>query len=112
MKLTIQSLHFVATEKLNKFATDKLDKLSHLYERIESANVIFKLDKSDKTENKICEIKLAIPGNDLFVKRQSKTFEAATTETIDALEQQIKKAKEKLENREYPNKEVEKEIIF
>lgn len=96
MKLTIQSLHFTATQELNLFVTEKVNKLSHFFEDIESANVCLKLDKSGTTDNKICEIRLAVPGNDLFAKRQSTTFEEATNETVNVLEQQIKKMKEKL----------------
>lgn len=94
MKLVIQSLHFNSKPELNNFLTEKVNKLSHFHNKIESANVCLKLDKSDSNENKICEIKLAIPGNDLFVKRQCLTFEEAATQAVDALQNQIKKLKE------------------
>ena len=45
---------------------------------------------------KIAEIKLHISGNDLFSKRQCKTFEEAVDTSIDALKIQIKKHKEKV----------------
>ncbi len=93
MELTIQSLHFTAKQKLNNFVTEKVNRLSRFYNKIESAKVCLKLDKSDKTDNKICEIRLAVPGNDLFAKRQCKTFENATNEAVAALQQQIKKMK-------------------
>jgi len=98
MKLTIQSLHFTEKYELNNFVTDKVNKLSHLYNKIESAQVCLKLDKSDQTENKVCEIRLAIPGNDLFAKRQCQTFEDATNQVVDILQRQIKKMKTRFEN--------------
>lgn len=93
MKLDIQSLHFTARPELNEFVTEKVNKLLTFYPRIESAEVCFKLDKADNAENKICEIKLAVPGNDLFAKRQGKTFEIAVSGVITALKQQIEKLK-------------------
>lgn len=98
MELTLQSLHFTSNQELNDFVTNKVNKLSHFYNKIESANVCLKVDKSDKTEDKVCEIRLAIPGNDLFVKKQSTSFEKATTEAVDALEHQIIKMKTQFEN--------------
>ena len=68
-----------------------------LYDKIESAKVCLKLDKSDTTDNKICEIRLVVPGNDLFAKRKGKTFEKATNEVVDVLQRQIEKMKTKFE---------------
>ena len=46
-------------------------------------------------DNKVVEIKLLIPGNDLFVERQSKTFEEGIDDCIEVLKRQITKHKEK-----------------
>jgi len=50
---------------------------------------------STNDNNKIVEIKLDIPRNPLFAKKQSKTFEEATDIAIDALRRQITKQKGK-----------------
>jgi ribosomal subunit interface protein len=94
MKINIQSLHFKAKEGLNDYVQTKVSKLEHLHNKIDSAEVCLKLEKSDVDDNKLCEIRLAIPGNDLFAKRQSDTFEKAIVETVDALQQQINKLKD------------------
>ena len=52
-----------------------------------------RLDKGDSHENKVAEIKLLVPGNDLFAKRQCKTFEEATDLAVEALRRQLKKQK-------------------
>lgn len=96
MRIIIQSPHFTVREELDSYVNEKVSKLSHLDDRIISADVCLKVEKSATDENKICEIRLAIPGNDLFAKRQSQTFEEATNEVVDVLQQQIKKAKGKL----------------
>ena len=93
MQLQIQSVHFNADRKLEIFIEDKLSKLNNRYDQIIGSDVILRLEKSDTRENKIAEIKLKIRGNDLFAKKQSKTFEEATDLAIDALKRQISKQK-------------------
>ena len=44
----------------------------------------------------MCEIRLAIPGNDLLANAQCKTFEEAVAQCVEALEKQIKKRKTKI----------------
>ncbi len=96
MEITIQSIHFNSKSELNDFITDKVAKLAHLFDKIECASVTLKLEKSDTRENKVCDVRLAVPGNDLFVSRQNETFEAATNAAVEALMEQIKRMKSKL----------------
>jgi putative sigma-54 modulation protein len=99
MEITIQSLHFTAGAQLHNFVMDKVGKLSNHYDKIMSADVTLKVDNSKNADNKVCEIRLIIPGEDLFAKSQSESFEEATTATVDALENQITKMKAKFEKR-------------
>ena len=96
MNIKIQSIHFDADQKLTDFINEKLSKIENGFGEIVDCEVFLKLDKNTTTENKVVEIKLLIPGNGLFAKRQCKTFEEATDQSIDALRKQIKKYKEKL----------------
>ncbi len=96
MNVKINSVHFKADRKLEAFIQEKVGKLTQYFDGIVSADVILKLENTETPENKITEIKLSIPGNDLYAKKQSKTFEEATDEVVDALKVQIKKYKEKL----------------
>jgi putative sigma-54 modulation protein len=93
MKIIIQSLHFTAKPKLNQFVNDKVGKLAHLADKAESADVCLSLEKSDTGDNKVCEIKLKVPGNDLFAKKKAETFEEAIMDTVGALQEQIRKDK-------------------
>jgi len=95
MELQIQSIHFDADQKLVDFIEKKLEKLDVFYDRIEGATVYLKLDKDENKENKVVEVKLLIPGQDIFVKQKSKTFEAAVDDILDVLKVQLKKVKEK-----------------
>lgn len=96
MKLQMHSIHFDADQKLIDFIQKKADKLDTFYDRILDGEVFMRLDKNEKNENKIVEIKLNVPGKQFFAKEQSDSFEAASDEAVEALRRQIKKYKEKV----------------
>ncbi len=96
MKVTINSVKFKTDKRLEEFINDKVQKLTNNYNDIIGSEVILKIENGEDLENKIAEIKLLIPGNDLFAKKNCKTFEAATDQAVDALKKQLIKHKEKL----------------
>ena len=96
MNIKVSSVHFDADKKLLEFVDKKLNKLIKLYEDITGAEVFLRLENSQDLENKLVEIKLFIPGSDLFAKKQSKSFEESTDIVIEALRQQIIKLKDKI----------------
>ncbi len=98
MKIDIQSRDFTAQPALLDFVTEKVERLGRYSHDIISGEVCLAIDKSDTNDNKFCEIRLAIPGNDLFASSQKKSFEEATAATVEALERQIEKHKTKLTN--------------
>ena len=100
MNTQIQSLGFDATKNLQKLINHRLEKIAQVSDRILEAKVILKLDKSDDQENKVCEIRLAIPGNDLFAKKKTASFEQALDQVIHALEKQVHDWKDKLHDRQ------------
>lgn len=96
MDIQIQSIHFDADRKLISFIEEKVGKLTHFYDGIIRSEIFLRLDKSDSSTNKVAEIKLNVPGTDLYVKRQCRTFEEAIDTGIEAISRQVKKHKEKL----------------
>jgi putative sigma-54 modulation protein len=96
MKVTINSVHFKADTKLLDFVNEKIEKLSGMYNGVIGSDVILKLENTDTPENKVAEIRLFIKGNDLYAKKQSKTFEEATDAAVEALRRQLTKYKDKI----------------
>ncbi|PIQ48923.1 MAG: ribosomal subunit interface protein [Cytophagales bacterium CG12_big_fil_rev_8_21_14_0_65_40_12] len=94
MKVQIQSVHFNADSKLIDFIQKKLDKLDTFYDRTIDAEVILRVN-NEGIENKTVEIKLNVPGDQLFAEKTNGSFEAATDHCAEALRRQIKKHKEK-----------------
>ncbi|GGH14608.1 ribosome hibernation-promoting factor, HPF/YfiA family [Mucilaginibacter phyllosphaerae] len=95
MKITVQSIHFTADKKLLDFIQKKVDKLETFYDHIISGEVYLKLENVEDEANKISEIKLLLPGNQIFAKEKCKTFEEATDLVVESLRKQIEKHKTK-----------------
>lgn len=95
MQIQVQSIHFDADIKLISFIEERIKKLSQFHDRIIRSDVFLRIDKSDVNENKIAEIKLSVPGKDLFASKQCRTFEEAADNAVEALRRQISKHKEK-----------------
>jgi|SRR6056297_499179 len=99
MDIKINTVHFDADKKLIDFIESKVSKLTQFYDNIIGAEVFLKVEKTQSPENKIVEIKLQIPGNDLFAKKQTDTFEESTDIAVNALRKQLTKWKEKLKGK-------------
>jgi len=95
MKVQMQSVRFDADKKLLDYIQKRVDKLDRIYERITDGEVIMRVEKNDHSMNKTIEFKINIPGEQLFVKEKSRSFEAATDIAIDTLIRQLKKYKNK-----------------
>ncbi len=98
MNVKIQSVHFTADQKLIDFIEKKLSKLDGLNGNILGAEVILRLENSGQIRDKIAEVKLHIPGVNLFTKQTSKTFETAIEKSTTTLRRQIIRFKERRGN--------------
>ena len=99
MDIKTQSVNFDADKELISFVEIKVGKLKQYFDNIVGVESFLKVEKSDSFENKIVEIKVLLPGKELFVKKQSKSFEEAADESVEALRRQIVKYKEKLHSK-------------
>lgn len=96
MNITINSVHFKTDQKLESFIQTRVEKLSGLFDGILGSDVILRLENTENPENKIAEVKLLIRGNDLYARKQCKTFEEATDQAVEALRKQLERHKDKL----------------
>jgi len=89
-------VNFSADQKLVDFTEARLEKLAAIYDQIIGAEVHLKVENVSGKVNKLVEINLSVPGNNLIVKKQCKSFEEAIDQCVDALRRQILKKKEKV----------------
>ena len=95
MDIKIHSVHFDADKKLIDFIESKVSKLDQFYDNIIGAEVFLRLEKDQSPANKVAEIRIQIPGSDLFAKKQADTFEESTDSAVNALRKQLTKRKAK-----------------
>ncbi len=98
MKLQMHSLKFNADQKLLDYVQKKVNKLDNHYDRVVDAEVTLRIN-NEGNKNKTVEIKLNVPGNQVFSREQSTTFEKATDQAVDALIRQLDKFKDRLRSR-------------
>ena len=85
-------------DELIKFAEEKVSTLTKFHDKIVDAEVFLKVQNTSDKENKITEVKINIPGSELIIKRETKTFEEGLNAAVDNLKRQLKKSKEKHRN--------------
>ncbi|MDA9316461.1 ribosome-associated translation inhibitor RaiA [Polaribacter sp.] len=95
MKVFTQSVNFNADKSLIDYTQAKVASLVKYHDKIVDAEVFLKVQNTSDKENKITEVKINIPGNELMVKKESKTFEEGVNLAVDSLKRQLKKSKEK-----------------
>lgn len=95
MKLQMHSIKFDADSKLLGVIQKKMDKLETYYDRVINGEVFLRLN-NEGIKNKTVEIKLNIPGDQLFAVASDRSFEAAADEAAEALRRQLKKFKNKV----------------
>ncbi|PTM04586.1 MAG: ribosome-associated translation inhibitor RaiA [Bacteroidetes bacterium] len=96
MKWDFQTVGFSATDELVDYTREKTEGLLKFWDQIVGAEVYLKLVQDEKNNTKVAEIKLNIPGNDIYAESQTESFEKSVNESIEKLKGQIRKIKTKM----------------
>ena len=95
MDVRIQSIHFDASEQLQVFIQKKVAKLEKYYDDIKKVEVSLKVVKPETAENKEAGVKVIVPSGDFYASKICDTFEEAIDLSVEAIEKQLVKYKEK-----------------
>ncbi|MEG2820544.1 MAG: HPF/RaiA family ribosome-associated protein [Muribaculaceae bacterium] len=96
MDVKIKAIHFDVSEKLVTFINKKVEKICRNIEGSVDVEVTLKVVKPETTMNKDAGIKFISPAyGDLFASKTADTFEEAIDISLEAIEKQIEKQKEK-----------------
>ncbi len=95
MQITIQDVNFKSKEELKEFTSSKITKLKKFSSEITTCKVFYKLSNNHKNEHFECELAAHIPGHELFARSIAGSFESALEHSINSVEKQLKKHKEK-----------------
>ncbi len=96
MKVNVHAVNFTVDGKLVNFIQERMDKLVKYYDKVVSADVFLKVEKTSEKENKIVEVRMHVPGDDFLVEKQCKSFEEAMDLAAESLERLLLKRKEKI----------------
>lgn len=92
----MQAVNFNVDAKLLEFIQERMDKLEKYYDKVVSADVFLKVEKTSDKENKVVEAKIHVPGDEFIVKKQCRTFEEGVDLCGESLERVLLKRKEKI----------------
>ena len=95
MTVNIQSVNFKADSKLLRFIEERLEKPKLFFDKTINTDVFLKVDNNHLRETKIVEMRMSIPGNEIIVTKERKSFEEAADLVVAVLIRQLKKHKEK-----------------
>ena len=95
MNVNFQSINFKADIKLIEFTQRRIEKISQFYDQIVDVYVYTKVENFSDKINKLVELKIGIPGDDVIIKKTAKTFEEAINSAADSAERVLKRRKEK-----------------
>lgn len=95
MDKTIQPVNFNASQDLLIHVGEIFDKLDKFNDKIVSADIYLKSLRETPTKEKKIEVRLFIPGKDIFIEQQADSFISAAQQAFDRLKVIIIKDKEK-----------------
>ena len=105
MQITIHKSSDLA-ESTKSVIREKVEKLETYYDRIERADVYVNEGDGTGANSHTVEVRLAVPGPDLYAEYTDESVERAIADVTEALRRQIKKHKEKLQDRDHASKDL------
>ena len=94
MKISVQSLGLTPHEPLETHIDKKVSKLDTFYDKIIECKVLLKVENTSDKANKTTELILAVPGDDIVVKKTSTSFEDSLDQCVDTAKKLLIKKKE------------------
>jgi putative sigma-54 modulation protein len=99
MDVKVTSRHFKSHDSLTEYAKSSIEELTHFYDGIIKAEVIFSFEKA-RNSVKIAELSLTVYGAILTGVGKSEEFEKSVDLAIGKIKTQLKKYKEKLHTKD------------
>ena len=85
MKIQAEAIHFPIDAELLSSTQQKVSKLERFFNRISEARIIFKYEHLGQKQERVAEVKIHLPNGIIFIKENSKTFEAALDKALVGL---------------------------
>lgn len=95
MKKTIEPVNFTASDELKEQISDIFDKLVKFNDRIISADIYMKNLSTTPEGNKKVDVRVFLPGRDIFVEQEADSYVSAAQQAFDRLKILLRRQKEK-----------------
>lgn len=100
MRLTIKGRNIELTPALKQYATEKLSKITKLFDQIMEVTAIMSVEKNPSiTNNQVAEVSVTLRKGRIQAKEASESMYASIDLLADKVERQLRKHKTKLTNR-------------
>ncbi|MDX1604827.1 MAG: ribosome-associated translation inhibitor RaiA [Candidatus Competibacterales bacterium] len=100
MHITLSGHHVDITDALRDYVHEKLERIERHFDKVTGAQVILSVEKMTQK----AEATVHVAGNDLFADAEHQDMYAAIDGLVDKLDRQIKKHKEKLNDKHRQDK--------
>lgn len=95
MEKTIEPVNFNADKDLITEVDEIFDKLTRYNDKIVSADIYMKALREKPTRVKKVDVRIFLPGKDVFVEQEAESFISAAQQAFDRLKVIVTKEKEK-----------------
>lgn len=99
--MMIRTVNFKASSRLKNFIREKVSKVFSKSDSIIGAEVVLREGDNGDVENKLCQIRIRVPGDDLFAKASSDVYEKSILQAVEILQRQVRIRKRKFISRRY-----------
>lgn len=96
MNIEIEFVHLKQSDRIEEHVKEKLEKIQRKYNWITNAAVFLKKENTSDKNHCECQIRLSVPGPQLYAQAISAEFIPAINEAIDDLTVQLQKKKDKM----------------
>ncbi len=94
MESIYQTVHFQGSDRLKLFTHKKMNRIFKMTSTILKAEVTLFEGASGNLQNQFCEIRLDVPGESIFVKKNAATYEQAIRLAVSAAQKIIRRRKD------------------
>jgi len=93
MNTTITARHFTASDRLQEFATESVEKLEKYYDGLIDCDIVFEPNESPEVPQKV-ELRVKFARTFLTASEAAETYEQAISKAVDNIRRQLIKYKE------------------
>jgi putative sigma-54 modulation protein len=103
MEITIEPANFNASPELLEHAEKALGKLIKYHDQIVSMDVYLKSSKEDPENSKEAELKVFLPGKDVFMSEKAESFPSVIQQLFDKAKNTLSDEKDQDKSKHQPN---------